>query len=343
MAYRATLERDKEAVSHRPTPDGSNETPKSRSVRTGTKSAREGAESIRKDSKPVRDETELVREESKSSGGETEPVCEESRSSGGESEPVRQKAEPARKETEPAQGRARSVQEGEKLIQGEANLVREGEEPVGEGAGSAREEKQPVRTPPEQGQEGQERNQRFKKQKRPWSPYKKYHLPQVIRSSYSFELLADNKGTYAPARALTTPDTLSDLQRRILQIVTKSWKTAHEEHKDEIVARFGLPEKVRRWDRWDYGPTFSELINELGIRQLFPTRYLCTKELYGILRWMRLWGLIEGVGDKNKPRNLRPGPRITGELIDITEWRKRPRDTQQEEMQPPRETCVEQT
>jgi hypothetical protein len=57
---------------------------------------------------------------------------------------------------------------------------------------------------------------------------------------------------------------------------------------------------------------------------------------------MRLWGLIEGVGDVKKPRNLRPGPRITGELIDITEWRKRPRNTEQEGSQPARETSVEQ-
>jgi hypothetical protein len=293
MAYRATLERDKEAVSHRPTSDGSNETPKSRSVWAGTRSAR------------------------------------------GKGERVGEETEPARGEIEPVRGRV-------KPLRGKARPVREGEEPVGEGARSAREGEQPVRTPPEQGQEEQERNQGFKKQKRPWSPYKKYHLPRVIRSSYDFELLADAKGTYAPARALTTPDSLSNIQRRILQIVMKSWKTAHEERKDEIVARFGLPEKVRRWDRWDYGPTFSELIDELGIRQLFPTRYSCSIELYGILRWMRLWGLIEGVGDKNKPRNLRPGPRITGEFIDITQWRKRPRNTEQEETQPHRETSVEQ-
>ncbi len=300
MAYRATLERDKEAVSYRSTPDGSNETPKPRSVQAGTGSARKGAE-------PVREKSKLAR------------------------------------------GGKESVQEREKLIQGEAKAVQEGGEPVQEGGGPvresakpAREGEQPVPPPLEQGQEERERNQGFRKQKRPWSPYKKYHLPQVIRSSYNFELLADNKGTYAPARALTTPDSLSDLQRRILQIVMKSWKTAHEEHKDEIVARFGLPEKVRRWDRWNYGPTFSELIDELGIRDLFPTRYLCSRELYKTLRWMRLWGLVEGVGDKNKPRNLRPGPRITGELIDITEWRKRPRNTEQEETQPPRETSVEQ-
>jgi hypothetical protein len=294
MAYRATLERDKEAVSHRPTPDGLNETPKSRLARAGTRSAGKEAESVREESESVR-------------GGEE------------------------------------SVQEREKLIQGEVKAVREGGEPVREGARSPREGGQPVRTSSEQGQEGQQRNQRFKKHKRPWSPYQKYRMPPVIRSSYSFELLADNKGTYAPARALTTPDTLSDLQRRILQIVMKSWKTAHEEHKDEIVARFGLPEKVRRWDRWDYGPSFTELIDELGIRDLFPSRNRCSRALYNVLNWMRIWGLIEGIGDINKPRNLRPGPRITGELMDTTQWRKRSRKTKQEAPQPPRETCVEQT
>jgi hypothetical protein len=123
----------------------------------------------------------------------------------------------------------------------------------------------------------------------------------------------------------------------------KSWKTAHEEHKDEIVARFGLPEKVRRWDRWDYGPSFTELIDELGIRDLFPSRNRCSRALYNVLNWMRIWGLIEGIGDINKPRNLRPGPRITGELMDTTQWRKRSRKTKQEAPQPPRETCVEQT
>jgi hypothetical protein len=300
MAYRATLERDKEAVSYRPTSDDSNETPRPRSARAGTRSARNEAEPVREESKPVR-------------GGEE------------------------------------SVQEREKLIQGEAKAVQEGGEPVREGAKStregarsAREGEQPVSPPPEQNQEGQERNQRFKKQKRPWSPYKKYQMPPVIRSSYSFELLADNKGTYAPARALTTPDTLSDLQRRILQIVMKSWKTAHEEHRDEIVARFGLPEKVRRWDRWDYGPSFTELIDELGIRDLFPSRNRCSRALYNVLNWMRIWGLIEGIGDINKPRNLRPGPRITGELMDTTQWRKRSRKTKQEAPQPARETSVEQ-
>jgi hypothetical protein len=314
MAYRATLERDKEVISYRSTPDGSNETPKPRSAQAGMRSARKGAEPVREKSTPAR-------------GGEKS---------------VQERKKLIQREAKAVQERGEPVQEGGELVREGAKSAREEARSIREGAGSAREGEQPVPPPLEQSQEGQERNYGFKKQKRPWSPYKKYHLPQVIKSSYNFELLADNKGTYAPARALTTPDSLSDLQRRILQIVMKSWKTAHEEHKDEIVARFGLPEKVRRWDRWDYGPTFSELINELGIRDFFPTRYLCSRELYKILRWMRLWGLIEGVGDKNKPRNLRPGPRITGELIDITEWRKRPRDTEQEEMQPPRETSVEQ-
>jgi len=144
----------------------------------------------------------------------------------------------------------------------------------------------------------------------------RWRPPRTIRS-YDFDLLATRDGRRERARPLLAPQDLSEIQREILKILVASWEQAHKEHGPEITARFGVREKVRCWDGWHYGPTLRELIKALELQKIFPTKEAII-EIHNILYWMKRWGLVRGIGSY-QPRSLRPGPRITGELIPISE------------------------